>query len=231
MLRLNYDAQNGHPYTAVGRFLVERKIYTREEISMQKIREWMEANPDEGEALRRENKSYVFFKRDRARRRRRAAGRAGRGADAGPLDRGRPQPAHLWHAVLHRRGAADPIREARHQIPPPDGRAGYRRRHHRSGARRHLSRRRRRGRARRRPLQAIRPFCHAGARTSSIRRGSNARVPLPLPRPKIDDDPIKVVERRDAAPRRDAGGRSRRRRQIVDKTVPLPKASPLKKKQ
>ena len=27
MLRLNYDAQNGHPYTAVGRFLIERKIY------------------------------------------------------------------------------------------------------------------------------------------------------------------------------------------------------------
>ena len=62
MLRLNYDAQNGHPYTAVGRFLVERKIYTREEISMQKIREWMETNPEEGKALRRENKSFVFFR-------------------------------------------------------------------------------------------------------------------------------------------------------------------------
>ncbi len=62
ILRLNYDAQNGHPYTAVGRFLIERGIYTREEISMQKIREWMQANPDEGKALRRENKSYVFFR-------------------------------------------------------------------------------------------------------------------------------------------------------------------------
>ena len=62
MLRLNYDAQNGHPYTAVGRFLIERKIFTREEISMQKIREWMEANPEEGKALRRENKSFVFFR-------------------------------------------------------------------------------------------------------------------------------------------------------------------------
>lgn len=62
VIRLNYDAQNGHPYTAVGKFLIERKIYTREEISMQKIREWMEANPEEGKALRRENKSYVFFR-------------------------------------------------------------------------------------------------------------------------------------------------------------------------
>ena len=62
MIRLNYDAQNGHPYTAVGRALVERGIYTREEISMQKIREWMLANPEEGKALRRTNKSYVFFR-------------------------------------------------------------------------------------------------------------------------------------------------------------------------
>lgn len=62
IIRLNYDAQNGHPYTAVGRALVERGIYTREEISMQKIREWMVANPEEGKALRRTNKSYVFFR-------------------------------------------------------------------------------------------------------------------------------------------------------------------------
>ncbi len=62
MLRLNYDASNGHSYTAVGKFLVERKIYTREEVTMDRIREWMEANPEEGRALRRENKSYVFFR-------------------------------------------------------------------------------------------------------------------------------------------------------------------------
>jgi membrane-bound lytic murein transglycosylase A len=62
MMRLNYDSQNGHAYTAVGRFLIDRKIYTREEMSMEKIREWMNANPDEGKELRRLNKSYVFFR-------------------------------------------------------------------------------------------------------------------------------------------------------------------------
>ena len=62
MLRLNYDAQNGHPYTAVGRFLIERKIVTREEMSMERIREWMAANPEEGKELRRQNKSFVFFR-------------------------------------------------------------------------------------------------------------------------------------------------------------------------
>jgi membrane-bound lytic murein transglycosylase A len=62
IIRLNYAGSNGHPYTAVGRFLIERGIVSKEEISMQKIREYMEANPEEGKALRRLNKSYVFFR-------------------------------------------------------------------------------------------------------------------------------------------------------------------------
>jgi membrane-bound lytic murein transglycosylase A len=61
-LRINYDSYNGYPYTAVGRVLVERGIYTRDEISMQKIREWMEANPDGAKDVRRQNRSYVFFR-------------------------------------------------------------------------------------------------------------------------------------------------------------------------
>lgn len=62
IIRLNYAAKNGHPYTPVGRFLIDREIFTREEISMQKIREYMEANPEEGQKLRWQNKSYVFFR-------------------------------------------------------------------------------------------------------------------------------------------------------------------------
>ena len=61
-LRINYDSYNGYPYTAVGRVLVDRGIFTREEMSMQKIREWMEANPDGAKDVRRQNRSYVFFR-------------------------------------------------------------------------------------------------------------------------------------------------------------------------
>lgn len=61
-LRVNYDAHNGQPYTPVGRILIERNIIPREEMSMQRIREWMEANPDGANELRRQNKSYVFFR-------------------------------------------------------------------------------------------------------------------------------------------------------------------------
>jgi membrane-bound lytic murein transglycosylase A len=61
-LRINYDSYNGYPYTAVGRVLVDRGIFTREEMSMQKIREWMEANPEGAKDVRRQNRSYVFFR-------------------------------------------------------------------------------------------------------------------------------------------------------------------------
>lgn len=61
-MRIGYAGRNGLPYTAVGKFLIDRGIYTREEMSMDKIRAWMEANPEEGRELRRKNLSYVFFR-------------------------------------------------------------------------------------------------------------------------------------------------------------------------
>ncbi|MBR1237522.1 murein transglycosylase A [Bradyrhizobium sp. AUGA SZCCT0177] len=61
-VRINYDAHNGYPYTPVGRILIERNIIPRDQMSMQKIREWMTANPDGANELRRQNRSYVFFR-------------------------------------------------------------------------------------------------------------------------------------------------------------------------
>jgi membrane-bound lytic murein transglycosylase A len=62
VLRVNYDSHNGYPYTPVGRLLIERGIIPREEMSMDRIREWMTANPDGAKELRRQNKSFVFFR-------------------------------------------------------------------------------------------------------------------------------------------------------------------------
>jgi membrane-bound lytic murein transglycosylase A len=61
LLRLNYIASNGLPYTPVGRFLIDRGIIAREDMSMDRIRAWMEANPVEAKELRRKNRSFVFF--------------------------------------------------------------------------------------------------------------------------------------------------------------------------
>jgi membrane-bound lytic murein transglycosylase A len=61
-MRINYDAHNGYPYTAVGRLLIDRGIIPKEQMSMQRIREWMDRNPDGAKELRRQNQSYVFFR-------------------------------------------------------------------------------------------------------------------------------------------------------------------------
>src|SRR4029077_13256145 len=40
----------------------DMKVMTKDQISMQSIRDWMEANPDQAKDVRRANKSYVFFR-------------------------------------------------------------------------------------------------------------------------------------------------------------------------
>lgn len=61
-MRINYEAHNGQPYYPVGRDLIQRGIVSKEEMSMDRIRDWMRANPDGGKELRRKNRSFVFFR-------------------------------------------------------------------------------------------------------------------------------------------------------------------------
>jgi membrane-bound lytic murein transglycosylase A len=63
VLRLGYAAQNGHPYTAIGRELVDRGEMALEEVSLQTIRAWLEAHPEEAPEVMAVNASYVFFRR------------------------------------------------------------------------------------------------------------------------------------------------------------------------
>jgi membrane-bound lytic murein transglycosylase A len=61
-IRLGYDGQNGHPYTAIGSELIKRGALRKEDVSLQTIRQWMDAHPQEAPALMQKNKSYVFFR-------------------------------------------------------------------------------------------------------------------------------------------------------------------------
>lgn len=63
VVRVGYAGQNGHPYTAIGRVLIEEGALTREEVSMQSIRGWLAGNPGEAGRVMNENASYVFFRR------------------------------------------------------------------------------------------------------------------------------------------------------------------------
>ena len=59
--RISYDGKTGHPFTAIGRLLIERGELVAETVSMQKIRAWLETHPNEAPALMQENRSYIFF--------------------------------------------------------------------------------------------------------------------------------------------------------------------------
>lgn len=61
-LRVGFAAQNGHPYVAIGRVMIDRGTLAREDVSMQAIRAWLRANPAAAPELLRQNPSYVFFR-------------------------------------------------------------------------------------------------------------------------------------------------------------------------
>ncbi|MGE3784787.1 MAG: murein transglycosylase A [Alphaproteobacteria bacterium] len=62
MVRINYDSFNGHPYSSIGRVLIERNEIPREEMSMQRIKDWMKVNPNKAAEVRATNRSFVFFR-------------------------------------------------------------------------------------------------------------------------------------------------------------------------
>jgi len=60
-LRVGYVDQNGHPYVAIGRTLVERGALKPEAVDMPAIRAWLAANPDQAASVLQSNPSYIFF--------------------------------------------------------------------------------------------------------------------------------------------------------------------------
>jgi membrane-bound lytic murein transglycosylase A len=62
IVRVAYAGQNGQAYVPIGRVLVERKEMTLEQVSMQSIRAWLLAHPDQSRGLMNQNPSYVFFR-------------------------------------------------------------------------------------------------------------------------------------------------------------------------
>lgn len=62
VMRIGYDGQNGHIYTAIGKELIARGALEKENVSLQTIRAWLAANPANAQEVMNVNKSYVFFR-------------------------------------------------------------------------------------------------------------------------------------------------------------------------
>jgi len=64
-VRIAYADQNGHPYKAIGRWLVEQGELTAAEASAQGIKAWIAAHPERRQELFNVNQSYIFFREER----------------------------------------------------------------------------------------------------------------------------------------------------------------------
>jgi membrane-bound lytic murein transglycosylase A len=62
LVSLGYDGQNGRPYVSIGKLLIERGELTKEQVSLDAIKQWIRAHPQQGKALLDDNPSYVFFR-------------------------------------------------------------------------------------------------------------------------------------------------------------------------
>ena len=84
-VRLTYDGKNGHPYTSIGKLLIERGAIAPDAMSMEAVKAWLREDGPRGRALMEENRSYVFFRELGA-----EEGRDGpRGCQGVPLTRAR----------------------------------------------------------------------------------------------------------------------------------------------
>ena len=60
---IGYDAQNGAPYTPIAGVLIKKGIMTRHNASMQAIKRYLEAHPEEMDKVINQNQSFVFFRK------------------------------------------------------------------------------------------------------------------------------------------------------------------------
>ncbi|AHB47422.1 transglycosylase [Hyphomicrobium nitrativorans NL23] len=61
-IRITYDGKNGHPYTSIGRYLIDTGAMAAEEMSLDALKVWLTAHPESARRVMQQNKSFVFFR-------------------------------------------------------------------------------------------------------------------------------------------------------------------------
>lgn len=62
VMRVAYAGRNGHPYTSVGKLLVQQGTMALETMTLERLLGWLRDNPEPARALMRQNRSYIFFR-------------------------------------------------------------------------------------------------------------------------------------------------------------------------
>ena len=61
-IRVGFGGKNGHPYRSVGKELIRRGELDEHSVNIDRIRDWVRENGDEGTELLHHNPSFVFFR-------------------------------------------------------------------------------------------------------------------------------------------------------------------------
>ena len=94
-IRLHYDGKNGHPYSSIGRYLIEKGMLAADKVSLGALSNWLKADRERGKQVMWQNASYVFFRELQG-----AEAGAARGAMNSPLTPGRSLAVDTAYHVL-----------------------------------------------------------------------------------------------------------------------------------
>jgi len=62
IIRVSYDGKNGHPYSSIGRYLIDKGLLAADKVSLAVLEKWLRADPERGRQVMWQNASYVFFR-------------------------------------------------------------------------------------------------------------------------------------------------------------------------
>lgn len=60
--RITYDGKNGHPYTSIGRYLIDAGLFAADAMTLDALKDWLKADTKLGREVMRKNESFVFFR-------------------------------------------------------------------------------------------------------------------------------------------------------------------------
>jgi membrane-bound lytic murein transglycosylase A len=61
-IRVSYDGKNGHPYSSIGRHLIDSGQLAPDQVTLHNLATWLKADPERGKKVMWYNASYVFFR-------------------------------------------------------------------------------------------------------------------------------------------------------------------------
>ncbi len=61
-IRITYDGKNGHPYTSIGRVLIDAGHFKPEDMTLAALKTWLAADEERGSKTMQENRSFIFFR-------------------------------------------------------------------------------------------------------------------------------------------------------------------------